>query len=243
MRYGIISDIHSNLEALLAVLAALSKERIDSYICIGDIVGYGADPYACINEIKKLDAFTVLGNHDAGCIERINFSEFNDNARNAVIWTKNILSASHKEYLGSLPYVLNGNKKLFSITHGTLIEPDNFNYMFDTYQAQMSFGKLDAQILFVGHSHVPGVYEKRDEDLRYYYYERIKISRRSKYIVNAGSVGQPRDGDPRASYVILDDENLMLDIKRVPYDFRSAQGKILKAGLPPFLAHRLEKGM
>ncbi len=241
MRYGIVSDIHSNLEALEAVLDALSKEKIDKYICVGDIVGYGADARACIKKVRQLNIVTVLGNHDAGCIGFTDLSYFNERAKAAVIWTKEILSQSDLEYLKTLRLVIEMGD--FTLAHGTLDNPEAFHYMLDTYWASRSFDAMKTRILFVGHSHVPGIFEHKKGNLKYFHQEKIKPSKNAKYIVNTGSVGQPRDGDSRACFVIYDTLHDEICIKRVEYDIEKAKDKILKASLPPMLADRLSRGM
>lgn len=241
MRYGIISDIHSNLEAFEAVLGALSKEKIDRYICVGDIVGYGADPRACVKKVKQLNITTVLGNHDAGCIGFTDLFYFNEHAKAAVIWTKEILKQSDLEYLKTLRLVIEIGD--FTLTHGTLDNPEAFHYMLDTYRALKSFDAMKTRILFVGHSHVPGIFEYKNGTLKYFCQEEIEPYENAKYIVNAGSVGQPRDGDSRASFVIYDTEKNEICIKRVEYDIEKAKEKILKAGLPSILADRLSRGV
>ncbi len=241
MRYAIIADIHSNLEALGMVLDALTKERIDKYICVGDIVGYGADPRISIKKVRELDMTTVLGNHEAGCTEFIDLSYFNEYASAAVSWTKDILKESDLKYLKTLKLIV--EIEGFTLVHGTLNKPESFHYIFDRYQARESFNLMKTKILFVGHSHVPGIFEYKNNNLKYFYQEKAVISKDAKYIVNAGSVGQPRDNDNRASYVIYDTESDEIYIKRVEYDIKKAQEKILQAGLPPMLAYRLSKGV
>ncbi len=241
MRYGIVSDIHSNLEAFEAVLDALSKEKIDRYICVGDIVGYGADPRACIKKVRQLNIVTVLGNHDAGCIGFTDLSYFNEHAKAAVIWTKEILNQSDLEYLKTLRLVIEMGD--FTLVHGTLDNPEAFHYMLDTYRALRSFDAMKTRILFVGHSHVPGIFEYKKDNLKYFYQKKIKPSENAKYIVNTGSVGQPRDGDSRASFVIYDTDQNEIYIKRIEYDIEKARKKILKTDLPPILADRLSRGM
>ena len=175
-------------------------------------------------------------------INLTNLSYFNEHARNAVIWTRRILEPQYLAYLKTLDAVAM-REKLFTVVHGTLSDPELFDYMIDSYHAASSFEKMDTPLLFVGHSHVPGVFEMRNKKLKYSYPAKTKINKGTKYIVNAGSVGQPRDGDGRACYVIFDEEKSTIEIKRVEYDIKSAQGKILKAGFSSNLAHRLEKGM
>ncbi len=208
---------------------------------MGDIVGYGADPRACIKKVRQLNIVTVLGNHDAGCIGVTDLSYFNEHAKAAVIWTKEILNQSDLEYLKTLRLVIEMGD--FTLAHGTLDNPEAFHYMLDTYQALRSFDAMKTRILFVGHSHVPGIFEYKNGNLKYFCQEKIKPYKNAKYIVNTGSVGQPRDGDKRASFVIYDTHSDEICIKRVKYDIGKAKEKILKAGLPSMLADRLSRGM
>jgi len=237
MRYAIISDIHSNLEALVAVLDALTSERIDTYYCIGDIVGYGADPVPCLKKIKEHCLTSVLGNHDAGCVGSLDLLNFNQAARSAVVWTKKKLKKEDLDYLKNLELVVHRNSLTF--VHGTLVKPEDFNYMFDLSQARESFNKMTTNIVFVGHSHVPGIFEKKNQTIKYFYKHKLNFSKDARYIVNAGSVGQPRDGDKRACFVIYDSQKKEILTKRVEYDIGKAQKKILDAGLPAILAERL----
>lgn len=241
MRYGIISDIHGNLEALEAAIEALSREKIDKYLCLGDIVGYGADPAQCIKKTRALKPVIVCGNHDAASCGLHDTRYFNEVAREAVIWTEQTLAKRDIAFLKRLKFVYK-NRRL-TLVHGTLHEPEAFHYMFDRDTAYATFNLMDTKICFVGHSHVPGIFSYKDKALNYFYKENVKISKSEKLIVNAGSVGQPRDGDWRLCYSIYDTDKAVIELKRLPYDVEKAQKKILKAGLPNFLAHRLSKGM
>jgi predicted phosphodiesterase len=241
MRYAIISDIHANLEALTAVLTDINCDKIDKTICVGDIIGYGADPNDCVKKVKECNMQCVLGNHEAGCLGTFGLDRFTPLAREAVIWTKRNLSAESTAYIKTLEIVLYESD--FAIAHGTLDNPRQFDYMAGVEEARSSFVMMDSRILFVGHSHVPGIFEYAKDNIEYFYKEEMRLSDSVKYIVNAGSVGQPRDGDNRASYAVYDDEKNRLWIKRVKYDIKKAADKILKAELPPFLASRLEKGL
>lgn len=242
MRYGIISDIHANLEALEATLEALAKSKIDEYICVGDIVGYGANPRTCIDRIKDLNPITVVGNHDAACVDEVNISYFNENAKLAVLWTRETLNPSSIDYLKALKLIVEKDNR-FTVVHGTLKNPEIFNYMIDSVQASSSFNKMNTNILFVGHSHVPGIFEYKKNKVKYFCNKTTKLSLGAKYIVNAGSVGQPRDGDARGSYVIYDTAKNAISIERIEYNVKAAQEKIRKSGLPEFLAYRLGVGI
>ena len=240
MRYAILGDIHGNLEALEAVCGSLAGEDIDKFFCVGDIVGYGASPADCIYTIKKLEAVTVAGNHDWAAVDLVNADYFNDYARAAILWTKDVIGPGEKEFLRSLKLVYGQDD--FSIAHGTLDSPENFDYMLGSYTAARTFSAMDTGVCFVGHSHVAGAYWQVDRGIDYIFEPTIKVSENNKYIINAGSIGQPRDGDPKAAYCIYDTREGIIDIKRVRYDIKKAQDKILKAGLPEILAYRLEKG-
>lgn len=227
MRYAILSDIHGNLEALEASLERLNSEKIDAYISPGDIVGYGADPSGCIKIVRSLDpTASVAGNHDQAVVGSFDPAGFNEYAKAAVLWTRSVLSAAELEYLKSLPLVKEG--KVFSVVHGSLEDPQEFNYILNRADAARSMRHMATPLLFVGHSHVPAIYGHEGSPKR---------------IVNAGSVGQPRDGDPRASFVIYDDSTGDVSIVRVEYDIEKARKKIIDAGLPEFLGDRLRGGL
>lgn len=241
MRYAVISDIHGNLEAFEAVLSALSEERIDEYLFAGDVVGYGADPKKCIELLKSLNPVAaVTGNHEWGVLKKIEMSYFNDLAQNAVLWTRKALDNGDIEYLESLPLVYEDEK--MTLVHGTLNMPEEFYYIFDTEDAYVTISQMKAPLCFVGHSHVPGIFVSDSTKVEYMEGMDIRIDPENKQLINIGSIGQPRDGDPRASFAIYDDEELTVEIKRVEYDVKKAQEKILKAGLPPKLAYRLAEG-
>ena len=242
MRYGLISDIHGNLEAFQAVLDALSKERIDEYLSIGDVVGYGADPGACMRLIKSIKPQALIaGNHDWGVVGLTDIGYFNDMARAAVIWTRGVLGRDELDYLKTFRLVYERGDII--LVHGTLVQPENFSYMLSAYDAYSTMEAMKACLCFVGHSHVPGIFYLQDDRAMPARPSRFKIDRRKKYVVNVGSIGQPRDYDPRASYCVYDDEECTVEIKRIEYDIKRAQGKILKAGLPQELAFRLSRGM
>lgn len=239
MRYGVFADVHSNLEAWEVVARALSEEKIDRYICVGDIVGYGADPEECIKRVRALDPVVVGGNHDWAAIGKTDITYFNPYAREAVLWTQEKLNKKDKDYLSSLGLI--EEVEDFTVVHGTLDEPQEFKYIQDLDSAWSSFELLEKSILFVGHSHVPFILAK-DGEIEYISSREAKLESGKKYLINVGSVGQPRDGDPRACYVVYDTEAKMIEIKRLDYDIKGAQAKIMEAGLPRILAERLSVG-
>lgn len=242
MRYGIFSDIHGNLEALGAVSQSIKDDRIDIIICLGDIVGYGANPIECIELIKKIKPIIIMGNHDSCCADILGIDKFNAYARLALDWTKKILRKEDREYLASLP-LIHDEGDLFTAVHGTLDDPEDFHYMLSSYDARESFRLMSRDVLFLGHTHVPGIFEMDDKKHVVYSQKTvIDISPSKKYIINTGSVGQPRDRDNRAAYVVYDTVKKNIEIKRVFYDFNITEEKILRQKLPEFLAYRLGAG-
>ncbi|MDD5595683.1 MAG: metallophosphoesterase family protein [Candidatus Omnitrophica bacterium] len=241
MRYGIFSDIHSNLEALQAVLQAYQKESIDKYLCIGDVVGYAASPNECVSEVKKLAQVTIAGNHDWASVDLFPKDYFNPIAKEAVIWTKTNLSEASSGYLKSLK--LFHEEDAFFLVHGSLNNPEDFNYMNDDYTAEQTFKILTKDLCFVGHTHFPGSFIlDHNQKMAYLKSPTIEIKKGNKYIINVGSVGQPRDGNPASSYGIFDTKKKTFELKRVSYDVKETQKKIYAAGLPSFLAERLLAG-
>jgi predicted phosphodiesterase len=241
MRYGIFADIHSNLEAFEAVTEAYQREMIDAFFCVGDIVGYGANPSECVKCIKKIKACCIAGNHDWAAVEKISMGKFNDDAKEAMRWTSTQLNENEKEFLKSLELV--NREDDFIFVHGTLHCPEEFNYLIDFSQMVHTLALMDRPICFVGHSHVPRFFvEGEDGKVKEQHEFVVNLQVKNRYIVNVGSVGQPRDGNPKASYCIFDLEKRTIEIKRVAYDIKKAQDKILKAGLPVKLASRLALG-
>lgn len=239
MRYAILGDIHSNNEALRAVLADVERVGADRILCLGDIVGYGAEPGECIREIYTRRIDSVLGNHDSAVVGHTPLDWFNDYARAAVVWTAGRLSGEEKKYLSSLP--LTGEYEGFTIVHSSLAAPAEWNYVTGIIEAMRCFECLTAPLCFVGHSHMPVIFRESGGITRHME-KAIRIEKNAHYIVNVGSVGQPRDGDPRAGYGLYDAGQMSVELRRVSYDVRKASAAIIAAGLPEFLALRLEKG-
>jgi len=238
MRYGIFSDIHSNLEALDAAIKAYKKEDIDKYLCIGDVVGYATNPKECLEKVKRLSMITVAGNHDWASVNLFSTDYFNPLAKEAVSWTQRNLDDRGRYFLEGLPLVYK-NEDL-TMVHGTLHEPDEFNYMTDGYIASHTFELLETDICFVGHTHVPGIFIKsKDGRVRYQVEGNTDIKEGNRYIMNVGSIGQPRDGNPKAAYCIYDTDKKNAQIKRINYDIQAARKKIIAEGLPKFLGERL----
>jgi diadenosine tetraphosphatase ApaH/serine/threonine PP2A family protein phosphatase len=240
MRYGIFSDVHSNLEALSAVISAYKHERIDRYLCIGDIVGYATDCHDCIRLVKDLKARIVAGNHDWGASGQLDLEYFNPSAKEALVWTAKVLSQAESDFLRGLP--LAHSEENFILVHATLDSPQEFYYLNNYDEAERTFALLDRQICFVGHTHRPGVFVETQENLFYKPLGKLQLEDKKRYIINVGSVGQPRDADTRAAYVIYDTEAKTVQLERISYNFKITQEKIFQAGLPEFLAARLGEG-
>ncbi|MEK6238529.1 MAG: metallophosphatase family protein [Planctomycetales bacterium] len=242
MRYGVFGDVHSNLEALQSVVDAMQAEGVGRFLCLGDLVGYGADPSACVDLVRELEAVTVLGNHDAAVVGIIDSFEFNVFARAAVDWSRHSLSPDQAQYLKDLNYVEVLSDDLL-IFHATLTNPEEFDYLESEAQAETNFDLMESRVGFFGHTHVPMLFEGGPEEAYYLDADEVATRQDRKYLVNPGSVGQPRDGRPAAAFAIYDDEAETVSLRRVEYDVETTQDKILNAGLPEFLAERLGHGM
>ena len=239
MRYAILSDVHGNLEALEAILKALKKEGIDRYLFVGDAVGYGANPNECVEIIKSLADKAVAGNHDWGVLEKTPLDYFNPYAKEALKWTMEELKPENKEYLSQLPLVV--EEKDFTIVHATLEKPEEWEYVYTTYEAHCNIQIQKTQVCFYGHSHIP-IHFAENEHISFSRDPVVEIKENWKYFINIGSVGQPRDGDPRACCVIFDSEKKIVKYIREEYKISVAQEKIWKAGLPAILGERLAYG-
>lgn len=241
MRYAILGDIHSNLEALNEVLWELKKESIDEYLCIGDVVGYNADPKECINITKSLCSKIVAGNHDWATAGKFSLDWFRDMAKDALVWTISLLDDAEKNYLSSLELIYEFQD--FTLVHGTLFEPGQFHYLTNAEYAWRDFQFLKTKICFLGHTHKPIVYiMDKEGKMGYFRDEKLNLEDGFHYIVNVGSVGQPRDGDTRACFCIYDTKEKSVEFKRIEYDFEKTQEKILAVDLPQELAFRLSWG-
>lgn len=239
MRYALIADIHGNLEAFESVLSSIQEEKIDQTLCVGDIVGYGANPIECIDLAKKHCTKAVAGNHDYAAIGLTDIDYFNPFAKDALLWTSEKLTENEINYIAALKLV--EREDGFTMVHATLNNPREWGYILNTFDAAVHFDLQTDSLCFVGHSHGPVAYIKRENFISGHRFV-SKIEPGCKYIVNVGSVGQSRDGDYRAAYVVYDLELQTLKLKRVEYDVQKAQRKILDAGLPQILADRLSIG-
>jgi predicted phosphodiesterase len=240
MRKLILSDIHSNLDALDAVLAdATSNGGIDSVWCLGDIVGYGPEPMACLERLWGLDALSITGNHDGGAVALVSLETFNPVAAAACRWTAGQLTEEAKRYLAGLPRTLTAAP--FTLVHGTPSDPI-WEYLVSYPQAEAAWKVIGTSALLVGHSHLPFVcQEGLPLDRRAVHGQHVAIDGR-RLAINPGSVGQPRDGDPRAAYAVYDDATTAVELRRVTYDIPATQRKMADAGLPEPLINRLSVG-
>jgi diadenosine tetraphosphatase ApaH/serine/threonine PP2A family protein phosphatase len=240
VRYGVFGDVHGNLEALDAVLKALEKERCDQLVCLGDIIGYGANPKECLDKIRSRDIAVVAGNHDLAATGKFDINAFNSAARDAILYSIARLAPGDLEYLGSLPLVKDLEE--FAAVHASPLKPADFEYVFTVEQASAAFDAAIRPLTFIGHSHVPVVFFQDPGVTDFTYASEFFLRRRRKIIFNCGSVGQPRDGDPAACYVIFETAVAKIRLERIAYDVDTAAKKIINAGLPLVLADRLFKG-
>ncbi len=241
MKYGLISDIHGNLEALEAVFRELDKASVDRIFCLGDVVGYGPNPSECLTLVRERASVTLAGNHDHAPLGLVDISYFNTYAKRAVEWTASRLSEEEREFLGNCP--LEHKTEVFDIVHSTPLNPSAWEYILSIEDAAENFPAFESICCFIGHSHVPVTIMKNESDhVSVKRISRVELDRKKKYIINIGSVGQPRDLDPRAAFAVFDDETLKYELFRVNYDIGKTQRKILDGGLPRFLAERLALG-
>jgi|YNPNPStandDraft_1061719.scaffolds.fasta_scaffold115583_2 putative phosphoesterase len=245
MRYGVISDIHSNLPALEAVLEALSEEGVDRYLCLGDVVGYGPFPNQCCERLRELDCIVVRGNHDESAVKPGKEMWFTSAAQICILWTREILTNDNREFLASLQPKYEGDD--FVLCHGSIPDPDF--YTTTPREALMSFRVLDRPLALFGHTHfaewfqhdparsnLPTQHSALDGG-------QAEIREGVRYLINPGAVGQPRDGNSSSACAILDLEARRFEIKRVPYNISRTQKAILAAGLPEAMAARLSLGI
>lgn len=238
MRYAIFSDVHGNLPALQAVLrAARSTEQ---RLCCGDIVGYGAEPGACIQALRQAGALAVAGNHDWGALGRLAAGDFNPIAWETLTWTRARLASDERDFLRDLPLTVNGPYGM--LVHGSPARPECFDYLNEAGDIAAAFAALEGAIGFVGHTHIPAVFEETGGQIRCRPAGDFTLCPGNRYLVNAGSVGQPRDGNPRAAFVLYDSASGRVEFRRVPYDIEAAQARIFESGLSSLLAMRLSFG-
>jgi predicted phosphodiesterase len=239
MKYAIIADIHGNLDAFQVVLDDIRAQKADHIVCLGDIVGYNAQPKECLDIVRQMNIPCVKGNHDEYCSTENHLDGFNPHAAEAVHWTRNQLSEEDKKWLRDLKYTRMAAN--FTMVHSTLDAPERWQYVFDKLAAAASFPYQNTQMCFFGHTHVPVAF-MRDTVVRGGTYSKFKVDPAKKYFINVGAVGQPRDNNPKCAYVIYDMDALTIELRRLEYDIAAAQKKIREAGLPERLAERLAFG-
>ncbi len=243
MIYGIISDVHSNYDALDIVLSHIKSIGVERIIFLGDMVGYNAEPDRCVELLFPLLYSEVRGNHDKAVSGKMNLDYFNAVARQAVLWARKNMKPENMEIVKALPKGPVGVDSRFIICHGSPMNEDMYILTHGAVEESFAFMEEnfpDIDICFFGHTHVPFVFEERRGmlDLE----DTLHLKRGKRYIINPGSVGQPRDGNPRASFGIFNDIDLTFTLHRVSYPIEKAQEKIVKAGLPGMLAERLAMG-
>jgi diadenosine tetraphosphatase ApaH/serine/threonine PP2A family protein phosphatase len=245
MRYGVLSDIHANIEALEAVFRAYESERIDRYICLGDTVGYGASPNETCSLVRSKVAFTILGNHDAAVAGRMDYSSYYYAARHVLDLHASKLEPENMAWLRKLPFEVRENDILFC--HGSPLNIEHFDYIFVRDQAAecMEIWKSLPSLTVMGHSHLCKAFALNPEKAGAQEVVATTFQLRPgwKYIISVGSVGQPRDFDPRASYTIFDTETKQFEFKRVEYDIKASAAKILASDVEPNFGTRLFLGM
>jgi predicted phosphodiesterase len=243
MRCAIIGDIHANLAAFRAVLNDLEKKGgFDKIWCLGDTVGYGPEPHACIELLKRYSHICVAGNHDWAAIGTIDTSDFNEDAALANKWTGGQLVTSDKTYIDSLQLKVVDNN--FTFVHGSPREPI-WEYLLSIKSASDNFDFFETTVCLVGHSHIPLVFENNDGKVTLQELDHgteVHLGK-NRLIINPGSVGQPRDHDPRASYAIYDDKSETIYHYRIEYDIKATQKQMVESGLPEFLIQRLNNGL
>jgi putative phosphoesterase len=233
MRIAVISDIHSNLEALRSVLSAVDQLHPDTVYCLGDIVGYGPYPNECIDLVRTRCSAVVMGNHDSGVLGATPLRHFNQYGRAAVEWTTERVTPQNLAYLNHLSMTQEIGD--MTLAHASPLKPEQWNYVVSWPEAKKTFKAFRTTVCCIGHTHVPMIVSE-DSGIN-------TFRRNSRFLVNVGSVGQPRDGNPRASFCLLDTESWTCEIHRVEYNIEKTAQAILGAGLPEFLARRLSQGI
>jgi predicted phosphodiesterase len=242
MRYGIVSDIHSNLDALQTVLDELDRAGMDQLLCLGDIVGYGPNPNECCELLQARNCLAIAGNHDEAALSPAQADAFNSLAREAIVWTNRKLSPVNREFLAGLP-----RERAFPgfvMVHGAPVF--HFAYIVSILDAASAFERVSAPLTFIGHTHVAEVYYQNEQGRTFHRKlasgGTVKLERSFHYILNPGSVGQPRDRNPQASFAYFDDESESVEVRRISYDVMKVRRRMRTANLPPELAERLSIG-
>ncbi len=233
MRFAVISDIHSNLAALQSVFKDIDARGVDHVYCLGDIVGYGPSPNECIQLVRERCTAVVMGNHDSGVLGKTPLTHFNEFGRSAIKWTKKEITPEHLLYLNSLPLLaVHGD---VTLAHASPMDPSDWIYIMTWPAAQRCFESFKTKLCFIGHTHVPVTITEGASTNQF--------TRNSRHLINVGSVGQPRDGKPQASFYLVDTEEWTAENIRTGYEIQETAKAIEHAGLPDFLAERLFLGI
>ena len=239
MIYAILGDIHANLEALQAVISDAKQQGVDRFLCTGDVVGYNANPSGMPSSTRSIKLPLVKGNHDEYCSSRIPLSTFNPSVRDTLRWTRRQLSLTEKRTLKQAPFVMDVDG--FTLVHSSLHHPNQWDYILDIQSATDHFRNQFSQICFIGHSHIPTAFVKNSQ-IQQGSFQSLILQPENRYLINVGSVGQPRDLNPDAAYVLFNSIQSRIDLRRVAYDRQQTQKKIRAAGLPFRNALRLDRG-
>ncbi|MBD3307376.1 metallophosphoesterase [candidate division KSB3 bacterium] len=243
MKYCIFSDIHGNLEALTAVLRQIEEINPDRVVCLGDVVGYGPNPNECIERVHQVADVTIMGNHDHAVLGLTDITYFNQYAKIAVLWTRQVLTQENVTILKSYPFQVSQDEILF--VHSTPLHPERWDYIFSPLEGKYYLQHLQEHICFIGHSHQPLFFEEDAQGFVTFDRQQtfsLSLQDHCKYIVNIGSVGQPRDGSPSASFAVYDTTEQQVEVKRIPYNYTLTQKKMTELQLPEFLIDRLAYG-
>jgi len=244
VRIGILSDVHSNVEALVAVLKKAEELKVDRLISLGDAVGYGASPEECCHLLRTNTELTLLGNHDAAVVGRMDYSYYYGAARQVLDWTAERLSEENFRWLSSLPYTYQYGENILC-SHGAPFEPQAYEYVFSVGQIERLLPETLAlpRLSFVGHSHLCKVFRVLDGKVTERHETTFELEPSAHYLISVGSVGQPRDYDNRSCFVVLDEAAQRIEFVRVDYDIATAAQKILDASFAPSFANRLLLGI
>lgn len=237
MRAAVFSDTHSNWEALSTFVKFAEQHKIDQYWMLGDIVGYGAEPQRVADEVFRISDVVIRGNHDQAIADDNLLRWFNEQAREAVHWTRKQLNSKTKDRLLHLPYTR--IEKNVTLTHATPLDPEQFAYIDSPKEAAKAFPFFKTSICFIGHTHLPQIFSEKLNASGYLDEGSYQLNRSDRYIISCGSIGQPRDEDSRLSFGIFDDEAYSLQLVRLPYPKEETAKKIIAAGLPKYFATRL----
>ncbi len=233
MLIGIISDVHGNLPALEVVLGELKELKVDQVVCLGDTVGYGPFPNECVDLVRERCTVVLKGNHDSGLIGETPLDDFNQHGLSAILWSQKTVDPEKLEYLRGLP--LTSVREGITLAHASPLEPETWRYILTMEAAEESFKAFDTNLCFIGHTHVPVIIGEDSSINRY--------RKKGRFIINVGSVGQPRDGNPDAAFGMYDTSHRSFKLARIPYDIKKTAEAIRSVGLPDFLAKRLFQGI